>query len=147
WDDKENRLGRRLVRFHRVQEGRYLKVSCSAITQAEYAGNGDPVISCIRRGDGMDGCCVTSVDIIYLLERLVDESFQVEEKNRIRRNLEGLRPKTISKHKPGSEDFFQRIMDFPAPKPRNIEKDVKVFDWDLLPQALHKIISKYVGSF
>jgi len=36
-------------------------------------------------------------------------------------------------------------MDFPDPKPRNIEKDVKVFDWDLLPQALDKIISKYVS--
>jgi hypothetical protein len=37
-------------------------------------------------------------------------------------------------------------MDFPDPKPRNIEKDVKVFDWSLLPQALGKIISKYVSA-
>lgn len=120
-------------------------MTCSTVRQDEYTGHGDPIISCIRREDGTDGCCFTSVDVIYLLERLVDDTFQVEEKNRIRRNLEGLRPKTISKHKAGSEVFFQRIMDFPAPKPRNIEKDVKVFDWDLLLQALHKIISKYVS--
>lgn len=102
------------------------------------------MVSCIYR-DEEDSCCVTSVDIIYLLEKLVDDEFEVEEKNRIRRNLEGLRPTTISKHKPGFEDFFQRIMDFPDPKPRNIEKDVKVFDWNLLPEALNKIISKYVS--
>jgi hypothetical protein len=36
-------------------------------------------------------------------------------------------------------------MDFPDPKPRKIEKDLKVFDWKLLPQALDKIISKYVS--
>jgi hypothetical protein len=33
---------------------------------------------------------VTSVDTIYLLESLVAVRFTVEEKNRIRRNLEGL---------------------------------------------------------
>jgi hypothetical protein len=35
-------------------------------------------------------------------------------------------------------------MDFPDPKPRNIEKDLKVFEWNLLGQALEKILSKYV---
>ncbi|KAF7983250.1 hypothetical protein HWV62_22868 [Athelia sp. TMB] len=146
WDEQEMRQGRRLVRFHKIRKGNQLKVTCSATTPEEYSGHGDPVISCIRRGDGVEGYCVTSVDIIFLLERLVGDSFQVEEKNRIRRNLEGLRPTTISKHKVGSERFFQRIMDFPEPKPRNIEKDVKVFDWDRLPEALDKIISKYVSS-
>ena len=89
---------------------------------------------------------VTSVDIIFLLECLVGDIFNIEEKNRIRRNLEGFRPKTVSKNKVGTEEFFQKIMDFPAPKPRNIEKDVKVFDWGVLPQALDKIISKYVSQ-
>ena len=143
WDATELHVGRRLVRFKKTQEGYKLKVTCEGIDQQDYH-DGDIVVSCISR-DEDDSYCITSVDIIYLLEKLVDDEFEVEEKNRIRRNLEGLRPTTVSKHKPGFEDFFQRIMDFPDPKPRNIEKDVKVFNWDLLPQALDKIISKYVS--
>jgi hypothetical protein len=81
------------------------------------------------------------------LEQLVNVRFTVEEKNRIRRNLEGFRPLTVSKAKADSEDFFKIIMGFPNPKPRNIEKDVKVFPWKILSHALKKIISKYVRSF
>ena len=103
------------------------------------------VISCIYREDKNE-CFVTSVDAIYLLEALVGTRFTVEEKNRIRRNLEGFRPITVSKTKPGSEAFFKLIMSFPNPKPRNIEKDVKVFPWSIFGPALKKIISKYVSS-
>ncbi|KAI0371050.1 hypothetical protein BV20DRAFT_979097 [Pilatotrama ljubarskyi] len=150
WDPEERRMGRRLVRFSRVQEGCTLRVACEAIRPSEYT-DGDTVVSCIYRpadatgpGDNpVSKCCITSVDIIFLLECLVGDIFNIEEKNRIRRNLEGFRPKTVSKNKVGTEAFFQKIMDFPAPKPRNIEKDVKVFDWAVLPQALDKIISKY----
>ncbi|EKM54039.1 uncharacterized protein PHACADRAFT_209866 [Phanerochaete carnosa HHB-10118-sp] len=141
WAEDELRIGRRLVRFRRAQEGHRLKLSCEGIRQDEYV-EGDSVISCIYRRD-TDSCYVTSVDIISLLEGIVGEGFEIEEKNRIRRNLEGFRPKTVSKNRAGSESFFQQIMDFPAPKPRNIEKDVKVFEWNVLPQALEKIISKY----
>ncbi|PPQ99731.1 hypothetical protein CVT24_009714 [Panaeolus cyanescens] len=141
WSQSELNAGRRLVRFSKVQDGRRLIVSCEPIAQEDYCES-DSVISCIYRHD-TDTCFVTSVDVIYLLERLTNGEFPVEEKNRIRRNLEGLRPTTISKHKPGFGDFFQRIMEFPDPKPRNIEKDLKVFDWNLLGQALEKILSKY----
>ena len=142
WSPAELSAGRRLVRFLKVQDGRRLIVSCEPITQEEYCES-DSVISCIYREE-LDTCFVTSVDVIYLLERLTNGEFPVEEKNRIRRNLEGLRPTTVSKHKAGFGDFFQRIMDFPDPKPRNIEKDLKVFEWNLLGQALEKILSKYV---
>lgn len=153
WDADERRIGRRLVRFTRVQDGCTLHVVCEAIRPSDYT-EGDTVVSCIHRPSDIPGsgdapasqCCITSVDIIFLLECLVGEIFNIEEKNRIRRNLEGFRPKTVSKNKSGTEDFFQKIMDFPTPKPRNIEKDVKVFDWAVLPQALDKIISKYVSS-
>lgn len=145
WTQLERTAGRRLVRFAKVQEGRRLVVSCEPIGQEDYCES-DSVISCIFREESKS-CFVTSVDIIYLLERLTNDDFPVEEKNRIRRNLEGLRPTTISKHKSGFEDFFQRIMEFPDPKPRNIEKDLKVFEWTLLGQALEKILSKYVGVY
>ncbi|KAJ7129842.1 hypothetical protein C8R43DRAFT_1134102 [Mycena crocata] len=141
WDDAELQAGRRLVRFQKIQDGRRVILSCEAIRQEDYCET-DSVISCIYREEA-ETCYVTSVDIIYLLERLTNDDFPVEEKNRIRRNLEGLRPTTVSKHKSGSEAFFQRIMDFPDPKPRNIEKDLKVFEWSLLGQALEKIMSKY----
>lgn len=144
WDKDELRTGRRLVRFSRVQEGHRLRLSCEHIHQDEYV-EGDAVISCIYRRE-TDSCFVTSVDIISLLESIVGETFEIEEKNRIRRNLEGFRPKTVSKNRSGSENFFQQIMEFPSPKPRNIEKDVKVFEWSVLPQALEKIISKYVST-
>lgn len=145
WSAAELQAGRRLVRFSKVQDGRRLIVSCEPIRQEDYC-EADSVISCIYREEA-ETCFVTSVDVIYLLERLTNGEFPVEEKNRIRRNLEGLRPTTVSKHKAGFGDFFQRIMEFPDPKPRNIEKDLKVFEWNLLGQALEKILSKYVSYF
>ncbi|KAG9874790.1 hypothetical protein KCU94_g23011, partial [Aureobasidium melanogenum] len=42
---------------------------------------------------------------------------------------------------------FKIIMGFPSPKPRNIEKDVKVFPWRILAGALKKIIGKYSASY
>ena len=137
--------GRRLVRFARDMSDNQLLVSCEVIPQAEY-DEADIVISCIYRNETRN-CWFTSVDVIYLLERLVGEPFCVEEKNRIRRNLEGFKPTTVSKTRGGFEAFFQRIMDFPPPKPRNIEKDVKVFPWSVLQEAVGKIISKYVSFF
>ena len=95
----------------------------------------------------MKAAYVTSVDTILLLEALVAARFTVEEKNRIRRNLEGFKPDTVSKAKPETEEFFKVIMGFPNPKPRNIEKDVKVFPWKVLQIALQKIISKYSASY
>jgi hypothetical protein len=138
---------RRLVQFWRKQEGTQITAAFAPIAQHDYSGHQQSIIiSCIFRED--NNCCyVTSVDGIYLLEALVGNRFTVEEKNRIRRNLEGFRPITVSKTKQGSEDFFKLIMGFPNPKPRNIEKDVKVFPWDILGQALRKIIGKYVSNF
>ncbi|KAG9220869.1 hypothetical protein CCMSSC00406_0002531 [Pleurotus cornucopiae] len=141
WSDEELSQGRRLVKFYKLQQGRDLLVSCEPLMQEDYQES-DTVISCIYRRESQE-FFATSVDIIYLLEKLTNDEFPVEEKNRIRRNLEGLRPVTVSKHKHGFERFFQSIMKFPEPRPRNIEKDLKVFSWHLLGQALAKILSKY----
>ncbi|KAF8070276.1 hypothetical protein FPV67DRAFT_1486804 [Lyophyllum atratum] len=123
WSPAESSVGRRLVRFSKVQDGRRLIVSCEPIKAEDYRDSDSTSSSSSSASPTSD--------------------FPVEEKNRIRRNLEGLRPTTVSKHKHGFEDFFQRIMEFPDPKPRNIEKDLKVFEWSLLDQALDKILSKY----
>ena len=79
------------------------------------------IVSCIYWEEKED-FFITSVDCIYLLEALISMRFTVEEKNRIRRNLEGFRPLTVSKCRADSARFFKLIMSFPSPKPRNIER-------------------------
>ncbi|KAL5364184.1 hypothetical protein BJX96DRAFT_156893 [Aspergillus floccosus] len=143
WTKEEREAKRRLVQFTRAQSGSTIHADFKPVAPEERAPN-SICISCIY-WDGKDDCFVTSVDTIYLLESLVGVRFTVEEKNRIRRNLEGFRPLTVSKAKLDSEEFFKVIMGFPAPKPRNIEKDVKVFPWKILSHALKKIIGKYVS--
>ncbi|KAL1965530.1 hypothetical protein VTN77DRAFT_5613 [Rasamsonia byssochlamydoides] len=145
WTAEEKEAKRRLVQFTRVQEGSTIHADFKAVSPEDRAPN-SICISCIY-WESKNECFVTSVDTIYLLESLVGVRFTVEEKNRIRRNLEGFRPLTVSKAKADSEEFFKVIMGFPAPKPRNIEKDVKVFPWKILSHALKKIIGKYSASY
>jgi len=143
WTTEECTTKRRLVKFWRSQSYNNIDADFEAVP----ADSGPPkgiCISCIW-WEEREECYVTSVDTIYLLESLVAIRFTVEEKNRIRRNLEALGPTTVSKTRSDSEDFFSVIMGFPNPKPRNIEKDVKVFPWKVLHLALKKIIGKYVS--
>lgn len=144
WSVGEWDVQRRLVQFWRLQSGSTINTHFKPIAPEERPPN-SICISCIWWEEKKE-CFVTSVDTIYLLESLVALRFTVEEKNRIRRNLEGFRPLTVSKAKSDSEDFFKIIMGFPNPKPRNIEKDVKVFPWKILAHALKKIIGKYVST-
>ena len=144
WTPEELDVKRRLVQFWRSQNGSTINTSFKPVAPEDRQPN-SICISCIY-WESKKECYVTSVDTIYLLESLVAVRFTVEEKNRIRRNLEGFRPMTVSKGKADSEEFFKLIMGFPHPKPRNIEKDVKVFPWKILAHALKKIIGKYVSG-
>ncbi|KAI1813221.1 hypothetical protein GGS20DRAFT_492308 [Poronia punctata] len=147
WTPEECENGRRLVLFSKKQQGSTLSVNFKPVSVSERPPN-SICISCIYWAEKRE-CFLTSVDTISLLERMIHtppEKFDVEEKNRIRRNLEGLKPITVSKAKPESEEFFKVIMGFPNPKPRNIEKDIKVFPWKKLGPALKKIIAKYSAS-
>ena len=143
WTTDERHVKRRLVQFWRSQTGSAITATFAPVAPEERKPNAI-CISCIW-WEAKDQYFVTSVDTIFLLESLVAVRFTVEEKNRIRRNLEGFRPLTVSKGKSDSEDFFKLIMGFPNPKPRNIEKDVKVYSWKILTLALKKIIGKYVS--
>lgn len=143
WAPEEWSMKRRLVRFWRSQSGSTITTHFDRVSPEERPPD-SICISCIL-WEERQKCYVTSVDTIYLLEALVAVRFTVEEKNRIRRNLEALRPLTVSKGKSDTESFFRVIMGFPNPRPRNIEKDVKVFPWKELGNALRKIISKYVS--
>ena len=144
WTAPEWESKRRLVQFWRTQENSTIKASFRPVPQSDRPTSA-VCVSCIWWEEKKE-CYVTSVDCIHLLESLIAVRFTVEEKNRIRRNLEGFRPLTVSKGKKDCESFFKLIMQFPSPKPRNIEKDVKVFAWNILPHALKKIIGKYVRS-
>jgi hypothetical protein len=143
WTREEFDAKRRLVQFERSQSGSTITTTFAPVTPEARPAR-SICVSCIL-WEEKEECFITSVDTIYLLEQLVNVRFTVEEKNRIRRNLEGFRPLTVSKAKADSEEFFKVIMGFPNPKPRNIEKDVKVFPWKILSHALKKIISKYVS--
>ncbi|EXJ88990.1 hypothetical protein A1O3_02054 [Capronia epimyces CBS 606.96] len=145
WTAEEKEARRRLVEFKRSQVNSTITAEFNAVAPQDRQPS-SICISCIWWKEKNE-FYVTSVDTIYLLEALVGVRFTVEEKNRIRRNLEGFRPMTISKAKADSEEFFKVIMGFPHPKPRNIEKDVKVFPWKILSTALKKIISKYSASY
>ncbi|KAF2668567.1 hypothetical protein BT63DRAFT_280466 [Microthyrium microscopicum] len=145
WTDEEKSASRRIVEFQRTQIGSTITATFSAVSLEERSPN-NPCISCIY-WEKKDKCYVTSVDTIALLEGLVAVRFTVEEKNRIRRNLEGFKPYTVSKNKDECDDIFRLIMGFPSPKPRNIEKDIKIFPWSILSQALRKIIGKYSASY
>jgi hypothetical protein len=145
WTMQEWQARRRLVQFRRVQSGPIITVQFLPLDPDKYNPS-IPCISCIHweeRGESF----VTSVDCIFLLEQLINTKFSVEEKNRIRRNLEGYHPLTVSKGKAESGSFFRLIMSFAPPKPRNIEKDVKVFPWRILSNAIQKIIGKYSADY
>ncbi|ODV93409.1 hypothetical protein PACTADRAFT_30280, partial [Pachysolen tannophilus NRRL Y-2460] len=143
WTQEEYSLKRRLVRFFWDQVGCDLFITFEPVKQNEYQLNFS-VVSCIF--DQPHGkFFFTSVDFINLFEKIVDAKFKIDEKNRIRRNLQSLKPITITKQE--NRDFFNLIMEFPTPKPRNIEKNVKVFGWSSLPQAFFKIMSKYSCDF
>ena len=144
WTPAERDSKRRLVQFSRSQTKNTISASFAPVAPEDRLPN-SVCISCIW-WDERQECFATSVDTIQLLEQLVALRFDVEEKNRIRRNLEGFHPETVSKVKADSEEFFKTIMGFPNPKPRNIEKDVKVFPWKIVGHALKKIISKYVSG-
>ena len=144
WDEDEKRFKRRLVQFQRSQSGSVITTSFEPVKVEERQPN-SICISCIF-WEATGECYVTSVDTIYLLQRLVHIQYPTEEKNRVRRNMETFHPLTVRKNKADTEDLFKLIMSFPAPKPRNIEKDVKVYSWRILAHALKKIIDKYVRT-
>lgn len=145
WSEKELEAHRKIIVFNRSQKGNDIYADFEVVSQENWK-NHPRSVSCIWWAEKKEAY-VTSVDTILLLEALVAARFTVEEKNRIRRNLEGFKPDTVSKAKADTEEFFKIIMGFPTPKPRNIEKDVKVFPWRILSVALQKIISKYSASY
>ena len=150
WTTQELAENRRIIRFSKTVRRNTIILDSEPIPVSEWKE--DMIsISCIRWAPSPPNelphkyagkCVFTSVDIIMLMERLVDYQFMVQEKNRIRRNLEGFKPETVKKEG-NTARFFNQVMNYNQPKTRNIEKDIKVFAWSDLGRALKKIIAKY----
>lgn len=142
WSKKEIQSQRRLVKFNFVKKSiSNFEIQFQPISSREYSHN-LPIISCIYwKEQGIH--IVTSVDIVLILEYLIQQSFSIEEKNRIRRNLQSLKPYTISRTGTKNAAFFSLLMNLEDPRPRNIEKDLKVFHWSDILLAIEKVVSKY----
>lgn len=142
-NSEEKRRRRRLIKFYCERIGNTIHISSTLVREDHLEKCQSPgvIISCIWREDVRE-TCFTSCDLIKLLEYLVQDRFHADERSRVRRNVEHLRPITVSKTR--MSKLFSLIMNLPTPKPRNIEKDVKVFKWDRLVESLNSAISKYV---
>ena len=154
---EEERAGRRLVAFDRKVVGDNIQLSFRRISPEEYTER-IFVISCIyhkvtlpvedkateEKKKVTQERWFTSVEILKLVEFIADGKSSSDDKSRNRRNLEFIKPTTVSRA--ALPQFFQLLMDFPIPKPRGIEKDIKVFPWDSLEAGLKKVMEKYVRS-
>ncbi|KAI9297192.1 hypothetical protein K502DRAFT_288303, partial [Neoconidiobolus thromboides FSU 785] len=157
----ETDFGRRLIKFNRRHSENTLYCSFEVISQEEYMIESKQykdkeqdtlflpfehsVISIIS-SDDKESHFVTSVDLVNLLEFLLQVIFTLEEKNRIRRNLELFTPITISRNTKDYQTLFRKIMAFPNPKPRNIEKGIKIFPINSIADALKKVVGKHTAS-
>lgn len=145
WTAAETRCGRRLVRFSvtRHEDGHRM-VACRAISPSEYTEDFDlaNTFSYIARPSG--GFVITSVDLLHLAELLYGDKSSIPEKNRLRRHLERLHPQCVGRHRDNG-GLYSRIAAFDKPRPLSITKDVKVFNWAKLPQALEFIMAKRVS--
>ncbi|KAJ3039800.1 hypothetical protein HK097_002732 [Rhizophlyctis rosea] len=111
WTPMERTNKRRLVKLDRSpdsNEPQKIRFTFTPFSQTAQI-NKEVVVSCIMWDHGhRQGCYITSVDVLYLLESIMLKS--IEEKNRIRRNIENLGPTTISKNKQDTATFFAQIM-------------------------------------
>ncbi|KAK7583131.1 hypothetical protein V3481_012425 [Fusarium oxysporum f. sp. vasinfectum] len=143
WTPEEKANSRRVVLFHKTQKESTVNATCHPVSVNERPTN-SICISCIWWAE-KGKCYITSTDIIDLLDYLVAKTnrFTVEEKNRVRSNLDMFGPSTVSEKEPESQDFFKIIMGFSDPKPYKRKNSVRVYPWKKLESALETIVSKY----
>ncbi|KAI9493810.1 hypothetical protein BDB00DRAFT_763014 [Zychaea mexicana] len=150
WAPEELQQRRRLVQFWREERDNKIVCAFQPVPQESYRGRVNRIspfciVSCIF-WESQRQCYMTSVDLVVLLEFLLNIRMSMEEKNRVRRNLQIYKPVTAGKNRDETMDIYRLIMSFPSPKPRHIEKDIKVFNWNTVPLALQKVVTKYHTS-
>jgi hypothetical protein len=146
WTVAERDAGRRLVQFS-IQPGQDDRrtVLCRTVLPTSRIPPASilSVVSCITGPDGEH--FITSVDLLRLAALLFGTQPGVDEKNRLRRHLERYHPRTIGRLKDGS-GIYQRIAMYDEPSPLTINKDVKIFHWSRLEDALDAIMAKHVAD-
>ncbi|KAG7403784.1 hypothetical protein Forpe1208_v016157 [Fusarium oxysporum f. sp. rapae] len=143
WTPQERGNCRRIVLFHKTQKGATVNATCQSVSVNEIP-SGSICISCIWWAEKGE-CYVTSVDIVYLLGQLIvgPKLFDRQERERVRCNLDTFESQTIRKINPDTKKFFNIIMGFSDPKPRNLERDIKLFPWRILGDALKEVFRLY----
>lgn len=156
WTPAEWKMKRRVVQFRRAQLGTTITAQFEGVAPEARSPKAG-CISCIW-WEAKGEYCATSADIIALFGFLVGmRRVDKKEQNRIRRNIETfgaittglINTEDMTTSKPRSqscEDLFQLIMSFEHPKPRQIKKALKVFQWKHLDHMLRKVMDKYVSD-
>ncbi|PKK68233.1 hypothetical protein RhiirC2_626137, partial [Rhizophagus irregularis] len=145
WSLEELNVRRRVVQFFKTRAKKRIMASFKAVDPIERPKNGI-FVSCLYWYDKKTQCdkwYFTSTDYINLLESLTGIRLTSDEKNRIRRNLEEYKPITVGKNKNDSDEIYKDLMSYSFAKPRNTEKDIKLYEWRYLLPAIEKIIKKY----
>ncbi|CAB4409501.1 unnamed protein product [Rhizophagus irregularis] len=148
WSQEELNVRRRVVQFFKTRAKKRIMASFKAVNPIERPKNGI-FISCLYWYDKKTQCdkwYFTSTDYLNLLESLTGIRLTSDEKNRIRRNLEEYKPITVGKNKNNSDEIYKDLMSYSFAKPRNAEKDIKLYEWRHLLPAIEKIIKKYSGK-
>lgn len=151
WSKKEKAIGRRLVRFERRQAGPVVRLTFETQPPQESYEDTERIISCISWPQGRVGYFLTSFDVLKLAEYILGTSMNTEVKNRARRNMAAVASKTLAKGDyeldtslDADNEAFLKVMSFDDPKPRSIEKSIKIYDWFDLKHCLEKILSRFV---
>ncbi|CAB4443365.1 unnamed protein product [Rhizophagus irregularis] len=145
WSQEELNVRRRVVQFFKTRAKKRIMASFKAVDPIEQPKNGI-FVSCLYWYDKKTQCdkwYFTSTDYLNLLESLTGIRLTSDEKNRIRRNLEEYKPITVGKNKNDSDEIYKDLMSYSFAKPRNVEKDIKLYEWRHLLHAVEKIINKY----
>jgi hypothetical protein len=148
WKPSEENAGRRLVRFSRKQLGSLVELSFATHAPCNpHREKLEVVISCISLPDH-EGLWVTSFDIVRLATYVLQIPLNTEMKNRARRNMASVDCKTLLRVIPNEHsktEAFTTIMEFEDPKPRSIEKSIKIYKWNVLEMCLSKILQRFVS--
>ncbi|BEI83626.1 hypothetical protein CcaverHIS002_0402300 [Cutaneotrichosporon cavernicola] len=154
WSPQETQARRRIIQFTAVRSFieqdpqahvisalvPQVAINWSAISQQEWQGNrGDTFAMSVMLFEGK--ALITSVDIIGSAECFFGTHFCTNEKNRIRRGFESSGPNTLHKDDGAMYSLLRSLVN---PKPRNIDKSVKVFLATSFRTLIDKICSNYI---
>lgn len=152
WTKAEKLSGRRVVRFRAQVIGfssedgqKRIMVDCEPVLDSrsrQYRSN-ECYISCICTSY-LEDFYITSSDIIRLLECIVSIKFSQEQKTRMRRNIQSLRPSVITRHT--HESLFRTITTFTNPVALHTKKEINIFLWSSVQLAISKLSSRFTSS-